>query len=91
MNCLPIPAIVAFSILGALLLLCFYKLWRNERVYALVTKIHYLVFETGGDWERKLRVQKRVTYDEMMSSFKPVKMESFYTAEEIAILKSTTP
>ena len=63
-----------------------YMLIRNELVSRLRGKLIDTVFQ-GDNWQKKVEIYRSVSYNRMMLSFKPIKLESFYTQEEVEILK----
>lgn len=59
---------------------------RNNRVFDFRHKIIDMAFE-GPNWEQKrLIYHNGPSYDKMLYSFKPLKLTSFYTPEQIEIL-----
>jgi hypothetical protein len=62
-----------------------YMLIRNELVGRFRGKLIDMAFR-GDNWLEKLEIFYRVYYYEMMLSCKPIKLESFFTQEEIEIL-----
>jgi len=63
-------------------------MYRNERTFRFRTQIVDMVFkDNNDDWEKRATIyQNGPSYNEMMYSFKPFKLESFYTPDEIKTL-----
>lgn len=69
-------------------LFCFYMVYRNDKVADFRNRMSDLVFRSSSDYRPKLKIYDRVSYEEMLHKFwKPLKLESFFTKEEIDILK----
>jgi hypothetical protein len=48
-----------------------------------------MVFDPPGDWQKRRRVFRSVPYERMLLQFwKPLRLESFYTKDEIRILSN---
>ena len=59
---------------------------RNSQTHKFRHRVIDIVFE-GENWEEKrLIYHNGPSYNQMMFSFKPLKLESFYTPEQIEIL-----
>src|SRR5689334_6863215 len=78
------------TLLAILLLICFYFGWyRNNKVFEFRTGILDIIYESNKNnpsvicWE----IFKSVSYESMLYSLKPLKLESFYTEDEIRIMK----
>jgi hypothetical protein len=69
------------------LALCVYFGFRNFRVWKFRDKLIDRVFQ-GPYWMEKREILDRVSYNEMMLSFKRLKLKSYFTEEEIEILNS---
>jgi len=67
------------------LVVCVYFLFRNFRVWRFRDKLIDRVFQ-GPYWMEKMEIFDRVPYNQMALSFKPLKLESFFTPEEIEML-----
>lgn len=81
--------IIILSVLLCLLAYCVFMLVRNEKVANFRHYITgHLVFRNDGNYHVRLKIYNRVSYHKMLHSFKPLRLESFYTKEEIEILKS---
>ena len=77
--------IICYAISIILVLTGIFLHYRNNNVFSFRYSVIELVFKDS-DYEEKLKIYDRVSYDKMVWSFKPLKLESFYTKEEIAIL-----
>lgn len=77
--------------LGELALSC-YRLYRNNKVYKFRCEIIDLEFERHleairqGLFFKPLNLIDKHSYDEMLRSFKPLKLENWFTEEEIEYL-----
>lgn len=60
---------------------------RNEKVAAFRISLISLIFDRNYSPE-KLSIYDKVSYQKMLFSLKPLVLESFFTSEEIKILKS---
>lgn len=76
-----------FLLIGliASLMYCFFLFYRNIKVLKFRLALTDLVFNDF-DYMKKLDIQNRVSYEQMLFSFKPLKLESYYSTEEIKIL-----
>lgn len=61
-----------------------YMLNRNDKVYAFRSKIIDDV--PLGHWWKAREIFNKYTYEDMLYSIKPLKLESWYTEDEIKIL-----
>lgn len=77
--------IIYYAISIILILTGIFFHYRNNNVFSFRNSVIELVFKDS-DYEEKLKIYDRVSYDKMVWSFKPLKLESFYTKEQIAIL-----
>ncbi len=77
------------------ILFCTRQLRRNEEVGRFRQEIIDLLSATAqkrikagrSDWEELYSYLNKYSYDAMLNSFKPLKLESWYTEEEIKIMK----
>lgn len=65
-----------------------YFLYRNEKVYNFRCKIVDLIFLGQNTLQKRKIYLQGPSYDKMLYSIKPLKLESFYTDDEIKILKA---
>lgn len=87
--------VFSIIILVVLLVCLFYIQIRNSRVYSFFNEILHLASKTArkridehrADWEDVYDLVDKHTYESMLFSFKPLKLEAWYTEEEIKILK----
>jgi hypothetical protein len=75
------------SIPIVILILSVYLFIRNELVAKFRSKLIDRVF-SGPNWEKKVEVYRSVSYHRMVLSFKPLKLESFYTEMQVWILNN---
>jgi len=70
-----------------LLLLSLFFTIRNYCVFKFRRHIadRYIFNHTNG-WEGRREIHLRVSYAKMLYSFKPLKLESFFSAEEIKMI-----
>lgn len=77
--------------LGGMVLSC-YRLYRNDKVYKFRCEIIDLEFERHleairqGLFFKHLHLVDKHSYDDMLYSFKPLKLENWFTEEEIKYL-----
>ena len=79
-------AIIILCFICALLVASFYVMIRNHRVY----KFQDEFVKRRAEYEETDRMIKRITsksYERMVFSFKPLKLEYWYSEEEIAFIK----
>lgn len=78
--------VIAESPVAIALTFCAYIIIRNERVYRFRLAITDLVFANFTN--SKYALYKKHSYSKMLYSIKPLKLERFFTPEEIELLKS---
>ena len=81
--------LIACSIQG-LLCLCYLGI-RNQKVYRFrINTLYRLVFRKGedglGSYVNRQRIADKVGYNDMVMSFKPLKLEAWYSPEDIETL-----
>lgn len=93
-----ILAVILFSLLLVIIGIgasC-YVLWRNNRTCAFQQELLNMASESARkaiyeyrfcEWEKPYSVLDKHTYESMLYSFKPLKLEAWFTEEEIKILK----
>lgn len=62
-----------------------YMLWRNNKVYDFRIKIIDGI--TLANWRDAKKLYDKYSYGDMLYSIKPLKLEAWFTEEEIKILK----
>jgi len=80
-------------ICAAGLLIVIIGLIRNEKVYRFRQHIaDNYIFNDPEAWQQKLRVYKKVSYEEMaFNLFKPLKFESWWNENDSKILLNSEP
>ena len=66
-----------------------YLLYRNNKVYRFRNDILDHMYYSDIDWDKWLKARNiytKYSYDDMVFSFKPIKLESWFTEEEIKLL-----
>lgn len=67
------------------IIVCFYLLLRNGKVYDFRTKI--IESANLANYREVKKLHDKYSYEKMLFSFKPLKLEAWFTEEEIKILK----
>lgn len=75
--------ISAHMIIG--IIVCFYLLFRNGKVYDF--RIKFIKIANLANYKEVIKLYDKYSYEEMLYSFKPLKLEAWFTEEEIKILK----
>jgi len=76
----------AAVLIGICITTSYFFFFRNEKVAAFRKSIIDQAFN-GDHWSEKIEIYRDGPgYSEMVFSFKPLKLESFYTPEEIEVL-----
>lgn len=66
-----------------------YVLIRNNHVHSFRLKIIDMVYDPPGDWRKRRQVFQSVPYERMLFQlWKPLRLENFYTQDEIQILNN---
>lgn len=63
-----------------------YIMIRNQRVYNFRNDIIELVFRNEGDWRKRNEIFHKVSYDSMVCSLKKLKLENYWSKEDVNIL-----
>lgn len=67
------------------IIICFYLLLRNGKVCDF--RIKFIKFANLANYKEVIKLHDKYSYEEMLYSFKPLKLEAWFTEEEIKILK----
>lgn len=73
-----VPSIIVLTAL--------YILYRNQRVYNFRNRVIELVYRREGDWKKRGEIFRKVSYDSMVYSLKKLKLESFWSKEDVNML-----
>lgn len=65
-----------------------YILWRNDKVFDFRLKIIYAF--SPANWSEAKKLYEKYSYNDMLFSLKSLKLEAWFTEEEIKILKGET-
>lgn len=83
-------------IILVILIACFFYIgFRNNMVYSFCNEVLRLanktackrIYKNRADWEDVYDLVDKHTYERILFSFKPLKLEAWYTEEEIKILR----
>jgi len=82
-----ITVFICILIIGLTVISATVYLWlRFRHVSELRTMVFNLVFDERPDFKERLKIYNRVGFNRMFFSCKPVKMNSFFTKQEIILL-----
>ena len=91
-----IIATILLTILISFALLCIYMLWRNDKVYDFrmsilrhidsVARLKIIEGATAKEINQMFEVLNASSYAKMLHSFKPLKVEYWFTEEELKIM-----
>ena len=82
-----ITVITLTALMTLLVATWYFAFYRNNRVHAFRKSVIDQVFRSQDNWqERHMIYHNGPSYDKMLYSFKPLRLESFYTPAEIEIL-----
>lgn len=78
---------IFWTVLGFVFVFSIYMIHRCLAISKLRQDIMDMCLEAP-NYQTALNVYRSVSYDKMLYSFKPIKMESFYTQRQIEIITS---
>lgn len=73
-------------VFGTIVLVSLYILYRNQRVFNFRNEIIEMVFRFEGDWRKRNEIFHKFSYDSMVCSLKKLKLESYWSKEDVNIL-----